>query len=133
MTQVQIERIVEICFRHKSVWAFQRIVTLLLDRELHCYTALTIESLLEICAEEGERSREEVMIDLEEEIKGFTSFIEIVRWALSILAAKALIRKEASSDYWKALNIMKDVIRFYAPLPLPLPLPSSPVKAMEAL
>ena len=55
------------------------------------------------------------MVDLEQEIKGFTSFIEIVRWALSILAAKVLIRKETSSDYWKALNIMKDVIQFYSP------------------
>jgi hypothetical protein len=26
-----------------------------------------------------------------------------------------LIRKETSSDYWKALNIMKDVIQFYSP------------------
>jgi hypothetical protein len=112
-----MERIVEVCFRHKSVWAFQRVTTLLLERELHCYTSLTIDSLLVACAGEGEeeggRSREEVMIDLEEEIKGFTSFIEIVRWSLSILAAKTLIRKEASSDYWKALAIMRDVIHFY--------------------
>lgn len=40
-----------------------------------------------------------------------------MRWALSILAAKVLIRKETSTDYWKALNIMKDVIQFYSPPP----------------
>jgi hypothetical protein len=34
-----------------------------------------------------------VLIDLEEEIKGFTSFIEIVRWALSIIAGKLAARR----------------------------------------
>jgi hypothetical protein len=37
------------------------------------------------------------MIDLEDEIKGFTSFIEIVRWGLSIIAAKLTLRREATN------------------------------------
>jgi hypothetical protein len=69
---------------------------------------LTIRTLYELFSgEEEERSNEEILIDLEEEIKGFTSFIEIVRWSLSILAAKVVIRKETTTDYWKALSIMK--------------------------
>ena len=44
-TQKNIERIVEICFSYKAIWAFRRIVTIVLDRELNCYTSLTIQHL----------------------------------------------------------------------------------------
>ena len=53
------------------------------------------------------------MIDLEEEIKGFTSFIEIVRWALSIIAGKLAARREATTDYEKANIIIREIFTFY--------------------
>lgn len=103
----------EICFNYKSVWAFKQVCTLILDRELHCYTALTVPQLQELLTEEHSLTSEEVMIDLEEEIKGFTSFVEIVRWALSIVAARMGSRRENSSEYEKACAIMEGVVHFY--------------------
>ena len=60
-----------------------------------------------------DRTHEEVLIDLEEELKGFTSFIEIVRWALSIIAGKLAARREATSDYEKAHRIVREIFMFY--------------------
>lgn len=107
--QTKIERIVEICFTYKSAWAFKRIVTLVIDRELNCYTSLTIHNLQDLFhpLDADDRTNEEVLIDLEEEIKGFTSFIEIVRWALSIIAGKLASRREATGDYEKAHTIIR--------------------------
>ena len=43
--QKNIEKIVETCFCYKAIWAFRKIVTIVLDRELNCYTSLTIQHL----------------------------------------------------------------------------------------
>ena len=68
---------------------------MVLDRELNCYTSLTIENLQELFhpLDPDDRTNEEVLIDLESELKGFASFIEIVRWALSIIAGKLAARR----------------------------------------
>lgn len=103
------------CFNYKSIWAFRRIATAVLDRELNCYTSLTIQNLRELFTplDQDDRTSEEVLIDLEEEIKGFTSFIEIVRWGLAIIAGKMASRGEPSSDYEKAQLIVGGVFHFY--------------------
>lgn len=105
----------EICFTYKSIWAFKRIATAVLDRELNCYTSISIQSLQELFhpLDDEDRTNEEVLIDLEEEIKGFSSFIEIVRWALSIIAAKMAARREATGDYEKAHTIIRELMHFY--------------------
>lgn len=88
---------------------------MVLDRELNCYTSLTIQNLQELFhpLEPEDRTNEEVLIDLEEQLKGFTSFIEIVRWALSIIAGKLASRRDATSDYQKAHNIIREIFMFY--------------------
>lgn len=63
--------------------------------------------------DQDDRNNEEVLVDLEEEIKGFTSFIEIVRWALSIIAGKLAARREVTGDYEKAHDIIREVFHFY--------------------
>lgn len=59
------------------MWAFRKAVAFILTRELTCYTALGEPQLRQLFPydPQDDRSNEEVLIDLEEEIRGFTSFI----------------------------------------------------------
>lgn len=77
---------------------------------------MTVEQLQELVEEKEleDKSEEEVLVELEESISCFSNMLEVVKWAMTAMLAKAS-RKEISSEPDRAKSLTAKILYFYEP------------------